>query len=99
MTHGKAEEAERVVGEIEDEVRRYTGREELPPLEGEAIAIEQRKAIGFGLIARTMFQVYPVRTVLGLVLMISQAFLYNAIFFTAGLVLGSFFGVPSGSIL
>jgi MFS family permease len=32
------------------------------------------------------------------VLMISQAFLYNAIFFTAGLVLGSFFGVPSGSI-
>jgi MFS family permease len=45
-----------------------------------------------------MFQVYPVRTVLGLVLMISQAFLYNAIFFTAGLVLGSFFGVPSGSI-
>jgi MFS family permease len=30
--------------------------------------------------------------------MTSQAFLYNAIFFTAGLVLGSFFGVPSGSI-
>ena len=45
-----------------------------------------------------MFEMYPVRTVLGLVLMISQAFLYNAIFFTAGLVLGSFFGVPSGSI-
>ncbi len=41
---------------------------------------------------------YPVRTVLGLVLMASQAFLYNAIFFTAGLVLGSFFGVPSSSI-
>jgi len=98
MTHGKADEAERVVAEIEDQVRRSTGREELPPLEEEPITIEQREGIGFGLIARVMFQMYPVRTVLGLVLMISQAFLYNAIFFTAGLVLGSFFGVPSGSI-
>ena len=98
MTHGKADEAERVVAEIEDQVRESTGREELPPLEEEPITIEQREAIGFGLIARVMFQMYPVRTVLGLVLMISQAFLYNAIFFTAGLVLGSFFGVPSGSI-
>lgn len=98
MTHGKVDEAERVVGEIEDEVRRYTEREELPPVEGEPITIEQREAIGFGLIARVMFKMYPVRTVLGLVLMASQAFLYNAIFFTAGLVLGSFFGVPPGSI-
>ncbi|HZC19183.1 MAG TPA: MFS transporter, partial [Rubrobacteraceae bacterium] len=96
-THGRAEEAERVVDEIDDEVRRATGREELPPPEG-SITIEQRGGIGFGLIARVMFQMYPVRTVLGLVLMASQAFLYNAIFFTAGLVLGSFFGVPSGTI-
>src|SRR5215212_3336750 len=98
MTHDRVDEAERVVSEIEGEVRRYTGRDELPPLEEESITIEQREGIGFGLIARVMFQMYPVRTVLGLVLMISQAFLYNAIFFTAGLVLGSFFGVPSGSI-
>jgi MFS family permease len=97
MTHGRTEEAERVVGEIEDEVRRYTGREELPPVES-SITVEQRESIGFGLIARAMFQMYPMRTVLGLVLMASQAFLYNAIFFTAGLVLGSFFGVPSSSI-
>lgn len=98
MTHGRAEEAERVVGQIEDDVQGYTGREELPPTQERTITVEQREAIGFGLIARAMFQMYPVRTMLGLVLMISQAFLYNAIFFTAGLVLGSFFGVPSGSI-
>ena len=98
MTHGRAEEAERVAEEIEDEVRRYTGREELPPPEEGSITVEQREAIGFEPIARAMFQMYPVRTVLGLVLMTSQAFLYNAVFFTAGLVLGSFFGVPSGSI-
>jgi MFS family permease len=98
MTHGRADEADRVTDQIEDEVRRSTGREELPPLEEEPITLEQREAIGFGLVARVMFQMYPVRTVLGLVLMASQAFLYNAIFFTAGLVLGEFFGVPSGSI-
>jgi MFS family permease len=98
MTHGRTEEAERVVEDIENDVRRYTGREELPPPEEGTITIEQRESIGFGLIARAMFKMYPVRTVLGLVLMASQAFLYNAIFFTAGLVLGSFFGVPSGSV-
>jgi MFS family permease len=98
MTHGRADEADRVTDQIEAEVRRSTGREELPPLEEEPITLEQREAIGFGLVARVMFQMYPVRTVLGLVLMASQAFLYNAIFFTAGLVLGEFFGVPSGSI-
>ena len=98
MTHGRADEAERVVEGIEDEVRRYTGREELPPPEEEPITIEQREAISFGLVARAMLRMYPVRTILGLVLMASQAFLYNAIFFTAGLVLGEFFGVPSSSI-
>jgi MFS family permease len=98
MTHGRTEEAERVTGEIEDQVRRYTGREELPPVEGGSIAVEQREATGFGPIWRAMIQMYPVRTILGLVLMASQAFLYNAIFFTAGLVLGAFFGVPSSSI-
>ncbi|HZY56857.1 MAG TPA: MFS transporter, partial [Rubrobacteraceae bacterium] len=98
MTHGRADEAEAVVERIEDNVRRYTGREELPPPQEGAITIEQREAIVFGLIARTMCKIYPLRTVLGLVLMTSQAFLYNAIFFTAGLLLGSFFGVPSSSI-
>jgi MFS family permease len=78
-------------------VRRHTDREELPPVEG-SVTVEQWEAIGFEPIARAMFQMYPVRTVLGLVLMASQAFLYNAIFFTTGLVLGSFFGVPSGNV-
>jgi len=41
---------------------------------------------------------YPQRAVLGLVLMGSQAFFYNAIFFTYALVLTQFYGVPSASI-
>ncbi len=45
-----------------------------------------------------MFQMYPKRTVLGLALMGSQAFMYNAIFFTYSLILSNFYGVPSGQI-
>jgi MFS family permease len=41
---------------------------------------------------------YPQRVVLGLVLMSSQAFFYNAIFFTYALVLTKFFDVPSSSV-
>ncbi len=64
--------------------------------EDQTITIEQRESIGFGIIARAMFKMYPKRTVLGLVLMASQAFLYNAIFFTYALVLTRFFGIPEG---
>ncbi len=96
-THGRNDEAERVVGKIEEDVKEYKNLEELSPLE-DSITIEQRKSIGFGLILRAMFQMYPKRTVLGLALMGSQAFMYNAIFFTYSLILSSFYGVPSGQI-
>ena len=44
-----------------------------------------------------LFRDYPSRAVLGASLMITQSFLYNAIFFTYTLVLGKFYGVPSTS--
>jgi MFS family permease len=40
---------------------------------------------------------YPSRTFLGLTLMITQSFLYNAIFFTSSLVLQNFYGKTSSS--
>ena len=43
----------------------------------------------------SLFRHYPRRAVLGLVLMASQAFCYNAIFFTYALVLDRFFHVPA----
>ena len=60
------------------------------------ITVEQRGSIGFGIILRAMFRMYPKRTVLGLALMASQAFLYNAIFFTYSLILSGFYDIPSG---
>jgi MFS family permease len=94
--HGRGGEAESLVSRVEDEVRRETGRE-LPPPAGE-ITIHQRKAIGFGLIAKTVFSKYRRRAVLGLSLFIGQAFLYNAITFGFGAILATFYDVPSGNV-
>jgi len=92
VTHGHEDEANRVVAEIEGHFREE-GRALGPP--GESITIRPRTDIGFGLIARTMAVTYPGRSLLGLTLMVSQAFLYNAVFFTYALVLTEFYGVPA----
>jgi MFS family permease len=78
-------------------VSRQTGRE-LPPAESPPIVVEQRESIGFGAIFKAMFQMYPKRTILGLTLMGSQAFLYNAIFFTYALVLTRFYGIDASQV-
>ena len=44
-------------------------------------------------LTRVLFREYPSRAILGATLMITQSFLYNAIFFTYTLVLGKFYGV------
>jgi MFS family permease len=62
------------------------------------IRIKQREDIGLGEIASTVFKLYPKRTVVGFALFIGQAFLYNAVFFTYGLVLTEFYNVPAGNV-
>ncbi|MGH4032718.1 MFS transporter [Actinomycetota bacterium Odt1-20B] len=91
--HGRGEEAEELVASVEQEIEREKGRQ-LPPPDRE-ITIHQRKSIGFGLIAKTVFRDYPKRAVLGLSLFIGQAFLYNAITFGFGSILTTFFDVAS----
>ena len=49
--------------------------------------------MGFVVLARTLFSHYPKRAILGATLMITQSFLYNAIFFTYALVLTKIYGV------
>jgi MFS family permease len=96
MTHGRVNEAEKIVSEIEERVKRDAGVDTLPEPEGE-IEIHPRDSTGFGEIARTMIREYPRRTTLGFTLMTSQAFLYNALFFTYAIALTQFYGVSSGS--
>ncbi|WP_424811964.1 MFS transporter [Roseococcus sp. YIM B11640] len=96
MTHGRREEAEAIVGDIEAWVARDTGR--LPPVEGKPIAIRPRSHTSLGEVAATMFRTYRQRSVLGVVLMACQAFCYNAVFFTYALVLTKFYGIEAQHI-
>jgi MFS family permease len=97
IIHGRQDEAERVVRSIEDKVRKGTDGD-LPEPEGEDLEIRTRESTGFVEIARTVFKVYPKRTLVGFSLMTSQAFLYNALFFTYGLMLTTFYGVSPASV-
>ncbi|HEX3294800.1 MAG TPA: MFS transporter [Solirubrobacterales bacterium] len=94
--HGREEEAERIVDQIEAEVREESGRELPEP--GESITIRQREAIPFREIAGVAVRRYPRRAILGLALFVGQAFLYNAVVFDLGTILSQFFGVGSGSV-
>jgi MFS family permease len=94
--HGRPEEAERIVDEIEAQVRAETGHE-LPSPEFK-IAIRPRAAIPFREIAGVAFSRYPRRAMLGVSLFIGQAFLYNAVTFDLGTILHGFFAVSSGSV-
>ncbi len=94
--HGREEEAERIVDEIEQGVEHETGQGLSEP--GDSITVRQRKSIPFREIARTAFKVYPKRAVLGLSLFIGQAFIYNAVTFTLGLTLTTYLGVASDKV-
>ena len=89
--HGREDEGEEIVRAIEREVAEETGRD-LPSVK-DTITVRQRRTIGIALIARTVFTMYPKRTVLCFSLFVGQAFLYNAFFFTYGDTLTTFLGV------
>jgi MFS family permease len=97
LTHGRADEAEKTIARIEREVEESGVR--LPPVdENRYIDVRPRERVSFAQVARTLFREYPTRSVLGATLMISQSFLYNAIFFTYGLVLSHFHGVAAHDV-
>ncbi len=89
--HGREDEGEEIVRDIEREVEEETGGE-LPSVK-DTITVRQRTTIGIPLIAKTVFTLYPKRTVLCFSLFVGQAFLYNAFFFTYGDTLTTFLGV------
>jgi MFS family permease len=95
IRHGRAEEAERVVAEIERQVEAAKGA--LPPVSVK-LAMRALPAPGWGEIARLMVTRYRRRAALGLALMASQALFYNAIFFTYALVLARFYNVPEQNV-
>jgi MFS family permease len=95
--HGREEEAERIVEQIETSVREDTGGQALAEPRKE-IAVRQRSRIPFREIAKVAFQRYPKRATLGLALFVGQAFLYNAVTFDLGTILSTYFDVASEAV-
>jgi MFS family permease len=97
MTHGRVDEAEKALGKIEEVARR--AGQTLPPVpDSNAIELVPEKQYGYLTFLRMVFKTYPERAVLGASLMITQSFLYNAIFFTYALVLTKFYGVDPKTV-
>jgi MFS family permease len=89
VTHGFTEEAERAMQEIEAKVSRGSA---LPPAFAK-MQIEAHPRMSIARVIRELFGRERRRSFLGLTLMVSQAFFYNAVFFTYALVLSRFYGV------
>jgi MFS family permease len=88
VTHGHARNAEATVADIETRVRSETGRELDRPQK--FLEVHPRTSFGLGLIFQAMYGKYRSRSILALSLMIAQSFLFNAVYFSYGLVLNRF---------
>ena len=96
MTHGRAEEAEAILDHIESEFRARGHRFALETLP--VIRLRTRHFTPLAEVAKTLFCIERQRTLVGLSLMVAQAFFYNAIFFTYALVLTDFYGIRADQV-
>jgi MFS family permease len=97
MTHGRNDEAERTVDEIEERVK-SEGVHLEPVDDSKALEVTDTPRLGFGTLTRIFFGRYPKRSIYGFTMMVTQAFLYNAIFFSYALVLSVFYHVSDSSL-
>ncbi|AKC70881.1 MFS transporter [Pandoraea oxalativorans] len=96
ILRGHTAQAEAIVEEIERSIR----------VRGQAIAshaparlqLHARHATPLREVWHTLIHTYRRRSLVGLTLMMAQAFCYNAIFFTYALVLTDFYAVPAASV-
>ncbi|MBX9738612.1 MAG: MFS transporter [Beijerinckiaceae bacterium] len=97
VIHGRPHEAERIVDEIEGRFQRE-GHVLGELAAGAPMRLQGRTHTPLGEVFHALFVRHRGRTAVGLVLMASQAFFYNAIFFTYALVLTRFYNVPSHDV-
>jgi MFS family permease len=96
MVHGHPDQAHAIVDDIE---RSVIGNVQDPRQHAwPKIKLRMRDHTPLREVARTLFSTYRQRSLVGLALMISQAFFYNAIFFTFALVLTDFYGIAANQI-
>jgi MFS family permease len=101
VIHGHPELADAIVRKIELSVAGQPQRrpDAGPPADAwPKLKLRMRSHTPLREVAHTLFSVYRQRSLVGLALMIAQAFFYNAIFFTFALVLSDFYGVAADRI-
>jgi MFS family permease len=96
VTHGRAEEADAVVAEIEG--RFLAHGHVFPPEDLATMRFSAHRRTSFRDVFNTLFRLHRSRALVGLSLMTAQAFFYNAIFFTYALVLTDFYAVPASHV-
>ncbi|MES0384272.1 MAG: MFS transporter [Hyphomicrobium sp.] len=96
VIHGRASEAEAIVAGIESKLVKqgYVLTEGPFP----KIRLHSRSHTPLREVAKTLFRTQRQRTLVGLSLMVAQAFFYNAIFFTYALILTDFYDVPADHV-
>ncbi len=93
VSQGRTAEAEAIVASIEARSGATPSGEPLP-----LTHLRPRAATPLREVFTALFVTYRPRALVGLALMVSQAFFYNAIFFTYALILTDFYKVPSQAI-
>src|SRR6266446_819480 len=100
MIHGRNGEAEEIVAQVERTIMASHGAavsdrgyNDAPPMR-----IRTRTHTPWREIWNAIVHEHQRRSLLGFVLMLTQAFFYNAIFFTYALVLMRFYGVPEENV-
>jgi MFS family permease len=96
VIHGRASEAEAIVAGIESKLVKqgYVLTEGPFP----KIRLHSRSHTPLREVATALFKTHRQRTLVGLSLMVAQAFFYNAIFFTYALILTDFYDVPADHV-
>ncbi len=96
MLRGREDEATRIVTDIESKVSK--GKRELPPVEGEKLKLSVRDHTPWKEIFGNMLGENRKRSFLAIVLMVGQSFFFNAVFFTYGLVVKTFFHISDNDL-
>jgi MFS family permease len=96
MIHGQPDRAHSIVDDIE---RSTIGHPQNPRQHAwPKVRLKMRNHTPLSEVARTLFSLYRLRSLVGLALMVAQAFFYNAIFFTFALVLTDFYGIGADKV-
>jgi MFS family permease len=98
LTHGRVKEAEAVVADIEHRLKEAGVDVPPPPPHLPKLKIRTRSQTPFTAVFKAMAKDYRTQTLVGLSLMIAQAFFYNGVYFTYGLILLKDYNVPSDHV-